>query len=33
MSHEYEPNDDPIVTADDIAQEASGQLVIEGDEE
>ena len=33
MSHEYEPNDDPIVTADDIAHEASGQLIIEDDEE
>ena len=29
----YEPDEDPIVTADDIAQEASGQLVIEDEEE
>ena len=33
MGYEYEPDEDPIVTADDIAQEASGQLIIEGDEE
>ena len=29
MSQQYEPDDDPIVTADDIAEEASGQLVID----
>ncbi len=28
-----EPDADPIVTADDIAEEASGQLVIDEDQE
>ncbi len=28
MSHEYEPDEDPIVTADDIAEEASGRFVV-----
>ena len=33
VSSQYEPDDDPIVTADDIAEEASGQLVIDDEEE